>query len=241
MSTNKIFDCPKNTHWLPVKSTQPIESSFTLTNFQKLSLIHVKGSDAKKFLQGQLTCDVEALDDGIAQLAALCTYQGRVIAVMLVYHVNQAYWLQLPKEISESVLATLKKYAQFSKVNLSVESADNDSNDNWRLNAIKAGIPFVFSETSEKFTPHMLSLDKLNAIDFEKGCYIGQEVIARTHYKGKAKRALFYSVFESAEDAFPGMEIVLEDRKLGVIVDGCCEGGRTFVLAVLSLSENHLP
>jgi folate-binding protein YgfZ len=55
---------------------------------------------------------------------------------------------------------------------------------------IQAGIPWLFTQTSEEFVPQMLNLDKLNAISFEKGCYTGQEIVARTHYLGKNKRAM---------------------------------------------------
>ena len=237
MRLDKTFCCPKNAHWKQIECLQVTDFPLTFSNYQGLRFIEISGTDAKKFLQGQLTCNIESLNEGTAQLAAVCTYQGRVIAVMCVYLVKNAYWLQLPEEIADDVLTYFKKYAQFSNVELRIVPVDKNSETDSRVTAIKAGIPFIYSATSEKFTPQMLNLDKLNAIDFKKGCYVGQEVIARTHYKGKSKRALFYSVFEGEEDVTPGIEILVDDEKIGVVVDGRKSDGKLYVLAVLFLAE----
>lgn len=63
--------------------------------------------------------------------------------------------------------------------------------EQWRYLDILSGIPWLTTETSEEFIPQMLNLDLLGGISFNKGCYTGQEIVARTHYLGKAKRALF--------------------------------------------------
>jgi len=57
-----------------------------------------------------------------------------------------------------------------------------DSPVRWLLEDIKAGLPGVTPATREEFVPQMLNLDVLGGISFNKGCYIGQEVVARTHY-----------------------------------------------------------
>ena len=58
----------------------------------------------------------------------------------------------------------------------------------WEWLEIQAGIPDIYLNTQEEFVPQMLNLDLLNAINFKKGCYTGQEIVARTHYLGKVKR-----------------------------------------------------
>jgi hypothetical protein len=58
----------------------------------------------------------------------------------------------------------------------------------WELREIQAGIPEVYAKTQEEFVPQMLNLDLLNGINFKKGCYTGQEIVARTHYLGTVKR-----------------------------------------------------
>ena len=66
----------------------------------------------------------------------------------------------------------------------------SDSNT-WEYQDISAGIPWLTEDSSEEYIPQMLNIDKLGGISFNKGCYTGQEIIARTHYLGKAKRELF--------------------------------------------------
>jgi folate-binding protein YgfZ len=70
--------------------------------------------------------------------------------------------------------------------NLSINNSDS-----WIYQDISAGIPWLSEATSEQYIPQMLNIDKLGGISFTKGCYTGQEIIARTHYLGKAKRELF--------------------------------------------------
>jgi hypothetical protein len=61
---------------------------------------------------------------------------------------------------------------------------------NWQLATIRRGQPEMTAATCEQFTPHMLNLQLLDAISFTKGCYTGQEVVARTHYKATLKRQM---------------------------------------------------
>ncbi len=86
-----------------------------------------------------------------------------------------------------------------------------DHSAQWRYLDIISGIPWLTSPTSEQFIPQMLNLDKLGGISFNKGCYTGQEIVARTHYLGKAKRAMFLA--ESAIDIAPAPDsIILDDN-----------------------------
>lgn len=62
------------------------------------------------------------------------------------------------------------------------------SSAQWEALEIQAGIPQVYAATKEQFVPQMVNLDALNGINFKKGCYTGQEIVARTHYLGKVKR-----------------------------------------------------
>lgn len=68
----------------------------------------------------------------------------------------------------------------------------------WITQDISAGIPWLTPATSEEYIPQMLNIDKLGGISFNKGCYTGQEIVARTHYLGKAKRELFLASCSSS-------------------------------------------
>jgi len=60
----------------------------------------------------------------------------------------------------------------------------------FQLSLIQTGIPLVNGKTTERFTPHMLSMDYLGGLSFDKGCYTGQEIVTRTQFLGKVKRSL---------------------------------------------------
>ncbi len=82
-----------------------------------------------------------------------------------------------------------------------------ENSDQWRYLDIISGIPWLTTETSEEFIPQMLNLDLLGGISFNKGCYTGQEIVARTHYLGKAKRALFLAECNTPSPPAPNSTI----------------------------------
>jgi hypothetical protein len=77
----------------------------------------------------------------------------------------------------------------------------------WELQEIQAGIPEVYAKTQEEFVPQMLNLDLLNGINFKKGCYTGQEIVARTHYLGTVKRRTQLAHIDSDIASNPGDDI----------------------------------
>jgi hypothetical protein len=66
----------------------------------------------------------------------------------------------------------------------------NASEEDWILGEIRAGRPFISSATQDKFVPQMVNLEKLGGVDFQKGCYPGQEIVARAQYRGQVKRRM---------------------------------------------------
>ncbi len=99
---------------------------------------------------------------------------------------------------------------------------------------IQAGIPWLYTQTSEEFVPQMLNLDKLNAISFEKGCYTGQEIVARTHYLGKNKRAMYQARCITETDIPPGCTVTdHENTALGTVILASQQGSTTQLLVVL--------
>ncbi len=93
----------------------------------------------------------------------------------------------------------------------------------WDWLEIQAGIPDIELKTQEQFVPQMLNLDILNAINFKKGCYTGQEIVARTHYLGSVKRRTYLAEItaESQSDMAPqaGDKVLdLSHNEMGQIV-----------------------
>jgi folate-binding protein YgfZ len=85
-----------------------------------------------------------------------------------------------------------------------------ENSEYWRYLDLLDGIPWLSDETSEEFIPQMLNLEQLGGISFTKGCYTGQEIVARTHYLGKAKRALFLAESELPKAPLPN-DIIIDD------------------------------
>jgi hypothetical protein len=78
----------------------------------------------------------------------------------------------------------------------------------WRLAEIKAGVPAIYPQTTEKFVLQMANLGVLDAVSFKKGCYPGQEIVARMQYLGKLKRRMFLARLETDSLPLPGDELV---------------------------------
>ncbi|MEO6081092.1 MAG: hypothetical protein ABIQ86_15170 [Steroidobacteraceae bacterium] len=118
--------------------------------------------------------------------------------------------------------------------------ADLVRRDSWRLNDIEAGLPEVRTATSGSFIAQMLNLDLVDAISLTKGCYTGQEVIARAHYRGQVKRRMQRFVTESLLSLEPGERVLLEDGRSAQIVMAAPsdDGGQQF-LAVTTLATAH--
>ena len=108
--------------------------------------------------------------------------------------------------------------------------------ERWRLLDIRAGLVQVYAATSEHFVAQMLNLDLLDAVAFEKGCYTGQEVIARAHYRGRVKRRAQRLRTREPLTLAPGASGVLADgRAFEVIEAARLEDGRAEFLAVTAL------
>ena len=179
-----------------------------------ISTITVSGADAFEFLQGQLTNDLRLLDAEQTLLAAWCNPKGRVICLMTVARMPDGYSLAIPTDLTDDIIKRLTMFRFRSKVEFEVlpEPTAVDLSEQ-----IEAGIPWIGLEQTEKFTPHMLNLDLLNAISFDKGCYTGQEIVARTHYKGATKRRTL--AFESDSPVAVGDSVSDDDRETGTVLN----------------------
>ena len=106
----------------------------------------------------------------------------------------------------------------------------------WERLSVSAGEPEVVAATSEEFVGQMLNLDVIGAIDFDKGCYTGQEVIARAHYRGRVKRRMQRFVTDAPVMLEPGDSGVLADGRTFQVVRAVADtDGRCEFLAVTAL------
>ena len=263
-------------------------------------VIRASGSDARKFLHGQLTQDVEHLDSSHARLAGYCSAKGRLLATFVV-------WQRGSDEVllacsADVLAATLKRLSMFvlrSQCKLAdastavplwglagaaasralgatadvrawerLEVAGADvlrlppgraggldvarwlwagaeppalpllDHATWLGLEASSGVARVVADTVEQFVPQMVNLDLVDGVNFQKGCYPGQEVVARSQYRGTLKRRA--QIVTCAEALRPGQEIFHEadpGQPAGrVVLAGSLPGSAAVALVELKLA-----
>ena len=262
-------------------------------------ILAVRGPDAGKFLQGQITCNITYLGTSGSSLGARCTPKGRMLSSFRIVSIADGFLLAMSQELLAPQLAELQKYAAFSKAKLSDESAawvrfglsgadtalqamgldlaaeadsvtGSDSllairlsdgraelwapaeqaeplrarlseqlreailND-WLLAQIRAGIGQVTGMTRELFIPQMINLQAVGGVSFKKGCYTGQEIVARMQYLGKLKRRLYRLRVASEQPPAPGSELFspVHRSAVGEVVLAAASEDGVELLAVL--------
>ena len=223
-----------------------LQQQNTMTPLINLGVLSVNGADSVRFLQGQVTCDVEQLSAEHSLIGARCNPKGRALSSFrLVQASDDQLLMIMDHSLLQSSIDDLSKFAAFFKVQLTDASEQyhcigltgqhstlntstlvtkkiitSQISDNrqlliipddqaetlwlsltkrttpvgtefWELQDIKNGIANVQLETSAMFIPQMLNLQAIDAISFKKGCYTGQEVVARMKYLGKIKRRMY--------------------------------------------------
>jgi folate-binding protein YgfZ len=205
-------------------------------------LIELRGEDSLKFLQGQVTCDLNTLEPNQVISGSHCTPKGRVIFLFSALLLAEDHLvLETHPSVVGIALASLKKYAVFFKTeikDISAQRGDFPSTLN-NLQRLQAGIPDITEATTDLFIPQMLNLDALDFISFKKGCYTGQEVVARAHYLGTVKRRMYRLMLPQGYLPLPGEAIHnSEDKALGTVVNAQTAENQVEMLAVLSSSAS---
>jgi len=291
-----------------------------IVDLNNFDLIAIDGVDAKKFLQGQVTCDIDELTPAHSIEGAICNIKGRVTGDFRLLEFEDTCYLQLETGMADIVKPVLDKYMVFSRaesrvasddirrigilgelnsstlsahpalsllqsqfdelpakdgdvavnghallikipgllpryelwqfnasdtegsdlLNQVMESTETVATDSWQLQDIQAGIIHIQPSLSEQHLPEALNYDISGLISFTKGCYTGQEIVARMYYRGTAKKRLFcgktaapkeqpatIAVYEADSQADTAGEILQCARD---------DNGELFLLAVLPTS-----
>ncbi len=225
-----------------------------------MARVDFAGEDVRTFLQGQLTNDIFAIEDGQAQWQGYCQPQGRLLATFPLVRVDaQHFWGALPASIAAAIMKRLSMFVLRSKVKISagdeaivatlfganpIDSLAKLSPEMaiasipaaqfspfwetlcanhqpaaahaWSLACINAGIAEIDLGAQDLFVPQMVGWDRAG-VNFKKGCYPGQEVVARAHYRGAVKRK---PTILCGHGALPanGSEIMSAGEPIGNIV-----------------------
>jgi folate-binding protein YgfZ len=253
---------------IAIESTKPSLKNLPknyLISLDDYSAISLIGEEQSKYLQGQVTCDVNELEQKNLLHGAHCNAKGKVFSCFRLFNREQQHLLFQPKATIESSLSELKKFGVFAKVEISstdnlaflaivgeqacehlkakfaqvpdslspvvqvgtstlvylagkltryliIDDAENInaiistfelpifSSDIWNLLEITEGIPALTMLSDNEYVPQMLNMQAIQGISFTKGCYLGQETVARMQYLGKNKKALFALSGEKTEE-----------------------------------------
>ena len=109
------------------------------------------------------------------------------------------------------------------------------SKEDWIIQDIKTGLPLINKINTIKYIPQMLNLDDLNAVSFTKGCYTGQEVVARVQHRGKIKQRMYQLEIETDDFVSPQVEVRNIDKKVGSVVMSARSNNICHALAVINI------
>ncbi|MEY8765509.1 MULTISPECIES: CAF17-like 4Fe-4S cluster assembly/insertion protein YgfZ [Francisella] len=186
--------------------------NFQYNNFK---ILEINGLDTIKFLQGLATSDLSQLsNDNNLLMTAFANLKGRIISLCFVKYISsEKLLLSVEQSIVDNLLTWLKKYGMFSKISFAVNedyalfftkegflnhyilvknalNSDTTYEQIQKTNILNK-LAVINQNNIEKFLPAELDLDNVEkVISYTKGCYMGQEVIARMHYKAKLKKEL---------------------------------------------------
>ena len=266
-----------------------------LTHF---SLLHFRGGQAKAFLQGQLTCDVEQVAAAQARFGGYCTPKGRLLANFLLLPAPEGYLMYLSADIADGLAQRLRKFILRAQVAIEIEQAlpmlgvagpgatalvqqelgappsgtlalarhvdaqvlrlPGDAflvfaaaggmaslwermtqralpagTRCWNWGQIQAALPWITMATQDQFLPQMIGLDAVGGVSFDKGCYAGQEIVARSRYLGEIKRSLYRG--RTPASVQPGDKLLAAGQPCGVVLNAAAPPGeKSDFLAVVS-------
>jgi folate-binding protein YgfZ len=194
--------------------------------FSKIDIVDASSDLCQFYTQGpELLPFITAFFGAIPQ-TPLATLEQNDCSVIKLDYPTQGYWLVLDQEGKSSLLAFCQQHT-IPQANINVLEAI----------AINAGVPQVSGDNIHQFVPQMMNMQALDGIDFNKGCYMGQEVIARTRYLGKNKRAAFALLAKGSVKADVGdtLERRMGDnwRRGGTIIRAAVLDSETWLLAIL--------
>ena len=272
-------------------------------------VLAASGADARAFLHGQLSCDVEGLADDAAVYGAYCTAKGRVLANFLLWAEAGTFFMLLPRSLASGIRRRLQLFVLRSKVTLEdrgetlavlgtagpaapgaiagllgtapaaplAVARGSDATviaidgarfvlvapvaqapaiwdrlagpltpvgaPCWQWLEIANGLPWITTATQDQFVPQMANLELIGGVNFRKGCYPGQEIVARMQYLGKPKRRLFLAHVDAEASPAPGESLVAEgagEQSAGTVVNAAPapDGGFDLLAVVQTASAD---
>ena len=164
------------------------------------ALLGITG-DVAVFLSDRFTDGKKNLDTGLLK--------SQSVTILRLWDSNPRYILVCKMDTVTGILNNICK------------SCEQSDRGNWSLLDIEAGMPWILESTSESYLPQMLNLDLMQGLSYKKGCYPGQEVISRLHYRGQLKKRMYLGSGDAEITPGPGDHIELADSgtTVGDVID----------------------
>jgi len=218
------------------------------------AVIALVGPEARSFLQGLVTNDVEQLAPARPAYAALLTPQGKILFDFLIFGDDDGLLLDAPRQVREALIKRLSLYKLRAKVTIAARDdlavmvgsgnpdprhralparmigpvTDGPSGDDAYLaTRLDLGIPEGADFGQDKMFALDAGLDELHAVSFDKGCYVGQELTARMKHRGTARKRLLLATTAGAPLPLDG-SVTADDHEIGTITS--VYGQRGFAL-----------
>lgn len=296
----------------PERERRASDNGLVIADLSHIDLVKASGTDASSFLQGQLTNNIDEVNETRSQLSGYCNQKGRLLASFRVFKRDNDFYLCIPEELYEGTFKRLRMYVMRSDVDFTNCSADEVSigfsgpaadtelekhfssipmnvddvvqhgdisiiklagehprfqisglidqitdtwkkldvnaapvgKDVWNLLEIRAGIPTIYQQTTEAFVPQMVNLELINGVSFKKGCYTGQEIVARMHYLGKLKRRMYRIHIDTRDPVEAGTPLFSPDTTSGqgtgsIVISAPSSDQGMEALAVMQISESE--
>ncbi len=179
-----------------------------MINLPKFQQIQLTGTDSIKFLQGQLTCNAQKISDSY-QATAISNLKGRIQFALWIKKIAEKennFQIVLCADCMADFIAHVKKFGAFSKIQLTEPSEiyptvidetptfstnkTEENSDDWATFSIATGNFWLTHDMQDKYQPQEMRLHQRGGVDYDKGCYLGQEVIARIYFKSSPKSYL---------------------------------------------------
>ena len=298
------FMSDHDNHRMSEPDLNALQGALRLTDW---GVMRAQGADAAVFLHGQLTQDVQHLDERSARLAGYCSNKGRLLASLLFWRSGaDEFLLGCSADVLPATLGRLSMFVLRAKCKLSdasdsvalyglagtaattwlgasaptvawqrTDAAGGQAirlpevsgvarymvalpasaaapalsalpPEAWQWLEAGSGVARIVGATVEQFVPQMVNFELVGGVNFQKGCYPGQEVVARSQYRGTLKRRAF--VFASDAAAQPGQEVFHSaepEQPAGMVVNAASLAGshRALVevkIATLDAGTLHL-
>ena len=244
---------------------------------QDRGVVRVSGADARSFLQGLVSCDMDKISPRLAGFGALLTPQGKILFDFSIFERDETFLLDCPLDMATALAKRLSFYKLRAKVVVedvsgahSIEAGwDDAARLGWRdtrlgwrdarlaalgwrdvvahsagtldmcltyeahrisLGVPAGGVDFIYGDAF----PHEVNMDLLGGVDFQKGCYVGQEVVARMQHKTAVRKRVVPVSFDGPAPAV-GAEVKAGDLVIGRM--GSSLSGRGLALLRLDRVE----